>query len=80
MSEAATKTVLEQAREAFTADRCPACGMVKRGREDWFCKGCWWKLPRTARATISNQWRGWTEQWQKALAELKALHEKKHPA
>ena len=79
MSEAATKTV-DMAREAFAAESCPACGMIKRSREEWFCKGCWWKLPRITRAIIRNQWRGWIEQWQKSLAELKALQEKKQSA
>ncbi len=76
----ATKAVLDQAREAFASDSCPACGLMKRTRQDWFCKGCWWKLDRLTRATIANQWRGWLVIWMKAVEALKKLEQDKYPA
>lgn len=70
------KPVMEQARDCFTAEKCPIEGHPKRARKDWFCVGCWRKLPADIQSKLRWLPKGWIVQWIQATAMLKKAREK----
>lgn len=70
------KQPMEQARDCFKADKCPIEGHPKRARKDWFCVGCWRKLPADIQSKLRWLPNGWVVQWLQAMAMLKKAREK----
>jgi hypothetical protein len=68
------KKPLDRMQDAWNAEACPNCDMPKRKRKDWFCIGCWRKLPRPIQNVLAY-W-SWKKrppitQWLQACAILK---------
>lgn len=60
------KSQTELARESFSAMQCPMDGNPKRPRQDWFCRSCWFKLPRDIQNPLLYLRKDYLEQWAKA--------------
>lgn len=68
----------DRAWAAWISDRCPICGSLKRERQDWFCKMCFWKLPKDIQNALQYQRKGFLVQWIEAMAILKKARETNH--
>ena len=73
------KKPLDRMQDAWNAEACPICEMPKRSRKDWFCVGCWRKLPRPIQ-NILAYW-AWKKrppitEWLQACAILKQERKK----
>jgi hypothetical protein len=69
-TEEKSNTVLDQMRDCWDSGRC-VCGNLKRARQDWFCKGCYWSLPKDIKnALVHRPYRAIAE-WLRAVAMLK---------
>jgi hypothetical protein len=67
------KKPIDRMQDAWNATACPVCEMPKRDRKDWFCVGCWRKLPSQLRNPLAYwHWkRPPITQWLQAMAILK---------
>lgn len=69
------KTPIERMHDCWEADRCPIEGNLKRSRKDWFCVGCWRKLPSDVRNALLYRPGRAITQWLQAMAMLKKAKE-----
>jgi len=64
------KSPLEQARESWHSNECPACGGLKQASKHWFCYDCWKNLPIHIRSALLRMRPGWITFWIQACAAL----------
>lgn len=59
----------ERARELFASDSCQ-CGALKLGRQEWFCRNCWFKLSDPIRKSLKYLNRDWRNRFSEAMRIL----------
>lgn len=74
-TEVQPRKPLDQMRECWESDRC-VCGNLKRTRQDWFCRMCWWSLPKEIKNPLLYRPYKAITQWLAAVAMLKKNREK----